>query len=282
MVVDIQEFQQKDGRLVEKIICQNGFFYIDKCDLDIIDKYTFEVQRAGGQTSLMHPRTSIKIDGRWKPSSYAQCYYLKHKGVYLPKGLVLDHINGVELDNIKENLYPVTIQQNGYNQFKQGYTINLKGGKNGSKHTNYFATLKVKTSKGSVLKRFPRCLREDEVAKQQHILETQWFKQTYPNIFYMFDFTEWRRNDIDFLCKEREGVWSKVDAIKAFLMQDKFRLNPWYWCRFDLFDLYNSYGVTYPKENIDWFLDDDGAMRFMNGVLCRPFNWGTNQNRVNL
>lgn len=284
MIKDIQEYVQKDGRIVEKIICKNGFFYIDKRDLDIIESHTFEVQVAGGQTNIVAPRTQIKVDGKWHSVTFAQLYALKYFGALHPDNKVMDHKNGVELDNISSNLQLVTTQQNGYNQFKQGYTINLKGGANGATHTNYFATTAIRdrvNNKKITIRPFPVTQREDVVAKQQYMLENDWFKQKYPQIYYAFDFPQWRRNDIAFVQEEREGKFTNADVVRRFLCQDEIRLNPWYWCRYNLFELYAQYGISYPHENRDWYLDEDGAMRFKNDTLCRPFNWGINTNRVN-
>ncbi len=284
MVLDIQEYKQQNNRVVEKIICKNGFFYVDKKDLDIINQYTFEVHPAGGQTTMTTPRASFKIDGAWHSVTFAQLYCLKYYGELHPKGLFIDHKNGSELDNVSSNMNLVNIQQNGYNQFKQGYTINFSGGLNGATHTNYFATVAfrdMKQNKKVTIRPYSRVFREDEVAKQQYDLENSWFKKHYPDLYYPFDFIHWRRNDLYFLQLEREGLVTEKDAIRLFLMQDKFRLNPWYWCRFNLFNLYKKFGITYPQEGIDWYINQDGEMCFMNGELCRPFKRGINQNRVN-
>lgn len=283
MVLDVQEYTQKDGRVIEKVICKNGFFYIDKDDIDIIEHHTFEVLKAGGQTTLTTPRTSIKqVNGKYKVTTFANCLVQKYN--INTTNCILDHKNGLEIDNIKPNLCTATVQQNGYNQFSQGYTINKAGGKNGAKHTNFFATIKVKnlqSNKCSIYRPFGAVRREDVVAKQQNYLENDWLFYNHPNVFYPFTFTDWRRNDIDILVEEREGRLSKNESIKAFLMQPKYKDNPWYWCRYDLFSLYQTYGVTYPVENKDWYIDENGMMRFENGDFCRPFSWGINVARVN-
>lgn len=91
---------------VVKIYFRNveGFFLIDKDDLEKISKHTWYLNRNGYAESRTYQKEHIKAHHEviGKP----------------PKGLVTDHINRNRLDNRKCNLRHVTYRENGLNRGK--------------------------------------------------------------------------------------------------------------------------------------------------------------------
>ena len=284
MILRKEYYTQKDGTEIIKVFCNNGYFYCDKADEDIIDNHSFEIGKAGSKTNLVVPKTSVRINDRYVTKTFGQMYNKKYYGEYNPDGKVCDHINGVEIDNVSSNLRLASIQQNSYNQFTQGFTVNMRNDKYSQYNTYYSAAVNVAkfpNTKKRTLRPFGCVKDEISACKQQYELENIWLKDYIKDNFVMFDFTTFRRFALDILDLERTGQQSHEEAINTYLMQDHIRTNPWYWFRYSLHKFYDRLGVSEPKLNVDYYINEDNAMAFCGtNQLCRPFKFG-NACRVN-
>lgn len=290
MIIKCIKYKQLDGREIIKAWDPKGFyFYLDAADEDILQKYNISIVKAGSKSNMMVPKaTSIKENNVYRQKSFGQLLTFKYKGVYKIPGIIADHINGLEIDNIKSNIRLVNLAGNGRNQFSQGYTINFKdSASNGQLNTTYLPTIKIRTSTGhKSLRPFGMLKSEKEAAIYQFFAEQQYINGTLPGVDYTlinkrdiinFDFVSYRRFSPEILDRERTGKISKEQAIYEQLK--KFSHNIWYYYRYNLKQLYIDYKIGVPK---NWYEDAEGRLRFLtNGELCCPFERGINVNRIN-
>ena len=254
MVTGIQRFTQKDGLEVLKVRLSptpqfpNGaFFYCEAKDEDLV------LTRPNWSIcSQKHPYVKATAS-----IASASSYYMfhveiarKHLGYY-PEAI--DHFNGLEFDCVDSpNLFSVSTEQNGRNKRSKGYELV------GS--SSFRATIRFYRDR--IYSSYVRNEVEALIARSQ--LEKRYFSD------YCYSFLADRRTDLDLLMHEREGQWTKEQVIREYLTR---RNNPWFFFRYDLREVYQQYGLPFPQEGKDYWLDSEGFMVNKNGVRLVPVDW---------
>lgn len=255
MVTGIQRFTQKDGLEVLKVCLSptpqfpNGsFFYCEAKDEDLV---------------LTHPNWSIcsqkqpYVQARASKASAVSTYQFhtevarKYLG-YSPE--VVDHLNGLEFDCVdRPNLFSVSQEQNTRNRRSKGYIITSSG---------FFRP--QLSYHGSWVHAYTTALNETQALILRNQLEKVYFAD------YSYNFLEDRRTDMDLLMYEREGQWTKEQVIREYLARHS---NPWFFFRYDLREVYQQYGLSFPQEGKDYWFDKSGFMINKDGVRLIPVDW---------
>lgn len=254
MVTGIEKFTQKDGLEVLKVwlaptpqFPNGSFFYCEAKDEDLV---------------RMHPNWSIcsqkqpYIEASASRASAVSKYRFhvevarKYLG-YLPEAI--DHLNGLEFDCVNSpNLFSVSTEQNSRNKRSKGYWRTSK---------NDFYT-SIKYHGKHIWSNSARIEIEALIDRSQ--LEKRYFSD------YSYNFLEDRRTDMDLLMYEREGQWTKEQVIREYLARHS---NPWFFFRYDLREVYQQYGLPFPQEGKDYWLDSEGFMVNKDGVRLLPNDW---------
>lgn len=255
MVTGIEKFTQKDGLEVLKVWLSptpqfpNGaFFYCEAKDEDLI---------------LLHPNWSISdpkqpyVQARASRASAVSTYRFhievarKYLGFY-PEAI--DHYNGIEFDCVNSpNLFSVTQEQNIRNRRSKGYGITASG-------AFYIQII----YHGNLVCPYSTVRNEIQALALRNQLEKVYFAD------YNYNFLEDRRTDMDLLMYEREGQWTKEQVIREYLTRHN---NPWFFFRYDLREVYQQYGLSFPQVGKDYWIAKDGFMINKDGVRLVPNDW---------
>ena len=147
----------------------------------------------------------------------------------------INHINGIEFDNINMNLDKVSQQQNIWCAPSRGYVIAGR---------SFEPRIKVNHQQIRA-----KCTRtEVEAIQSAYQLEMQYED-------YRYDFLKDRRKDIDILDLERTGKISEDEAIYRHVLRYASD-NAWYLYRYNLFDYFADNGIPIPS----YALDSEGFM----------------------
>ena len=92
-------------------LTRGKFAIVDPDDYHRLAKYKWQAMK--GTNTFYASRTE-----RLKPGRKQSCRLMHREIVYIPRGMLCDHINGNGLDNRKANLRPVTPAQNLWNTRK--------------------------------------------------------------------------------------------------------------------------------------------------------------------
>lgn len=255
MVTGIEKFTQKDGLEVLKVWLSptkefpNGsFFYCEARDYDLVVSHL--------NWSISDPKQPYVLAGASRVSAVS--YYRFHLEVArkycneLPEAI--DHYNGVEFDCVnRPNLFSVSTEQNGRNKRSKGYVISASGS---------FRALLILGRE--MLEPYSTVRNEVQVLALRNQLEQKYLSD------YNYNFLADRRTDLDLLMHEREGQWTKEQVIREYLTRHN---NPWFFFRYDLREVYQQYGLSFPQEGKDYWLDSEGFMVNKDGVRLLPVDW---------
>lgn len=242
MVEKIESYTQKNGNEVLKVHIKVSadtpeelkYFYTDASNLDLVEKYSWRVNK-GIQTNPVVTMIYKHLPNA-KGLLFHREYAYKVLGYYPD---YIDHINGLEIDNIDENLNVVTNQQNAFNRPTKGYGYN-KRRPNG--FTIRLSNNGKEKSGGAYPNEF-ECIKD--ITK----------KRADFGITYDYNFLKDRRGELDLLDLERTGVVSEEEAtyrhVRRFI-----DTNPWYVYRYNLQEYCKDNNIVIP----DFRLDEQGFM----------------------
>lgn len=227
-VKGIEEYRQKNSVDILKVLLKptqkfsRGYYYCDASDEELVRSYTWCL------LSQKEPYVVAVI---------GDCYSRQMKRFHREKALnilnrypdYINHIDGIEFDNIDRNLDVVTSQQNQWCKASKGYYIDGKSFQPRiAVNSQYICAKCVKT--------------EVEVCQSTYQLELHYED-------YRYDFLRDRRNDIDILDLERTGQISEEEAIYRHVL--RYADNAWYIYRYNLFDYFNEYHLPVPAFSTD-------------------------------
>lgn len=255
MVTGIYRFRQQDGLEVLKVWLSptpqfpNGsFFYCEAKDVDLV--------LAHKNWSISNPKQPY-VRAKASSASAVSGHYFFHVEIarkylgYLPEAV--DHYNGIEFDCVNSsNLFSVSTEENTRNKRSKGYELV------GS--SSFRALLRFH---GNVIRSNP-ARTEVEALVDRSQLEKRYFSD------YSYNFLEDRRTDMDLLMYEREGQWTKEQVIREYLRRHD---NPWFFFRYDLREVYQQYGLSFPQEGKDYWIDEEGFMIGRTGKRLLPEKW---------
>ena len=229
-VLKIEKYRQLNGEDVLKVILKStksflkGYFYCDSCDEELVKQYSWHLQNQrqpyvvafclGMQNLLFHREKAFNILN----------YYPDY----------INHINGIEYDNVDRNLDVVSQQQNCWSKVSKGYSLHVRG-------------FEPRIVINSCLI-WGKCVRtEIEAVLSVYQLELQYED-------YHYDFLKDRRKDIDLLDLERTGKISEEEAIYRHVL--KYADNAWYYYRYNLADYFKDNHLKVPafSTDIDGFM----------------------------
>lgn len=153
----------------------------------------------------------------------------------------IDHINMIEIDNVDENLNPVTHQQNHFNRFTRGYLIDTR-----YKPVIFRARIKID---GNLCYPFKTVRSEADACNVQNYAEQVYLREKLGTQYYMFDFKKYRRDSQDILDLERTGKISEEEAIYQHIL--RYSNNAWYYYRYGLQDYFKQYHIPTPQYSLD-------------------------------
>lgn len=148
--------------------------------------------------------------------------------------MAINHINGVEFDNVNQNLDKVSQQQNLWCKPSRGYWFTGRS----------FCPCIMVNSHAIYAK---RTRTEAEVCQSAYQLELQYED-------YRYDFLKDRRKDIDILDLERTGLISEEEAVYRHVL--RYADNAWYYFRYNLTRYFADNHIPVPAYSID----SDGFM----------------------
>ena len=239
-VQKIEEFQQKNGIYILKVICKptskfpNGFFYAPAEAFDLVQKYTWCLNQQGNGVYVI---ANTGSDYFRKTICFHKELFKFYQGYDWEDEI--DHINMIEFDNTDNNLNAVLHLQNHYNHFTKGYN-----------YDNNWGTFRpcVKINSRSY-RPFSVISREDETCIKQNYLEQVILREKLQDQYYMFNFFKYRRGSEDLLDLERIGVLSEEEATYRHIL--RYADNAWYMFRYGLEDYYKQNHIPIPQYSLD-------------------------------
>lgn len=260
-IQEIKEYRQKDGTDILKVIMKPtkfisnwNYFYCNTKDIDLVEKYNWCIECSRGKLFRVSYRTN-RTNG-----SYRRHLLLHRELAYKYLGYYpdcIDHINLLEIDNIDANLNIVTRQQNRCNTPSKNYDLNTRD-----------KTFRVRvTLYGKRISLYSYIRTEVEASKLAHLAETDYLRGILKDDYYMYDFLQDRRNDLDILDLERTGIISAEEATYRHVIRYA-KDNAWYYYRYNLEQYFRDNHIPVP----DFTTDERGFMRhpITNQLLC-PF-----------
>lgn len=210
-----------------------GYFYCDSEDEDLVKSHTWFIRQCN---------KNIRVEARnnWKDFCFNQELALKYLGYYPD---YLDHLNGVDIDNVDNNLNIVTQQQNMFNTPVRGYDI---------RSSSFYPRI---TYNKKIIRPFGVCHSELEACRLTYLAETDYLRSLMQDDYYMYDFLKDRRDDLDILDKERTKKISSEEATYKHVMRYA-KDNAWYYYRYNLAEYFKDNHIPVP----DYDLDDKGSM----------------------
>lgn len=158
----------------------------------------------------------------------------------------INHINGIEFDNVNMNLDVVISQQNCWCKPSKGYGIVRR---------SFQPNVKV-----NYRKIYAKCTRtEVEAIQSAYQLEV-----TYED--YRYDFLKDRCKDTDIFDLERTGKISEDEAVYRHVCRYA-KDNAWYVYRYDLFEYFRDNHLSVPAFSID---SDDFVCHSVTGQRLCP------------
>lgn len=243
-VVKIEEYRQQNGDDILKVYCKptkkfpegKNFFYTPADAVDLVKERSWGLIKRTNNVAvaIKKARTTVYFH-RELYNLYRDCCTD-----------CIDHVNMVEMDNIKGNLNVVTAQQNGLNRFNRVYRIDIF-------QSSMSFTPSI-TLNGQINFPFSRMYREDNACIIQNELEQVWLREQLGANWYMFDFKKYRRGSEDILDLERTGQISEEEATYRHIL--KYSDNAWYMLRYGLENYYKEHNIPIPQ----YSLDIDGFM----------------------
>lgn len=230
----IKEYRQKNGEDVLKVILKltknfpKGYFYCDASDEELVRSYTW------GLLSQKEPYVVAVIGSSYSCQTLRFHREKAHNILnYYPD--YINHINGIEFDNINLNLDKVSQQQNCWSKPSKGYKIAGRS----------FQPLIAVNSWHKYAK---RTRTEVEAIQSAYLLEMQYED-------YRYDFLKDRRKDLNLLDMERTGQISDEEAVYRHVLRYAAD-NAWYIYRYNLFSYLKENCIPVPA----YALDSEGYM----------------------
>lgn len=224
-----------------------NYFYCSAENINLVQSYCWLLHQNRKNIEV------VALDSQRNHYQFHRELANKHLGYYPD---CLDHINGVEFDNVNLNLNIVTPQQNSFNRPTRGYKSNKKSNVFYPRITcsQIFWHTSVKT--------------EIEACIIQYELETTYLKSLMGDHYYMYDFLKDRRNDLDILDLERTKKISSYSATYQHVLKYA-KDNAWYYYRYNLANYFRDNWIAIPK----YSLDSQGFMVHpITGQYLCPFN----------
>ena len=230
-VLEVEQYRQLNGEDILKVILKptqrfpDGYFYCDASDEKLVRNYTWRLQ------SQKEPY----VVAYYRDMGQLRFHREKAHNILDDYPDYINHINGIEFDNINMNLDKVSQQQNIWCAPSRGYVIAGR---------SFEPRIKVNHQQIRA-----KCTRtEVEAIQSAYQLEMQYED-------YRYDFLKDRRKDIDILDLERTGKISEDEAIYRHVLRYASD-NAWYLYRYNLFDYFADNGIPIPS----YALDSEGFM----------------------
>lgn len=233
-VLRSEKYRQRNGDDILKVITkptkafpEGAYFYCDASDEELVRRYTW------GLRSQKEPYVVAHIGSRDNQQTlYFHQEKARNKLENYPD--YINHINGIEFDNVNQNLDKVTNQQNQWCRISKGYLI---AGRRFQPH--------VRINSQQIYAKRTRT--EVEAIQSVYQLELQ-------HEDYRYEFIKDRRNDLDLLDMERTGQISEEEAVYHHVC--RYADNAWYYHRYNLADYFKDNHLKIPT----FFTDTDGYM----------------------
>lgn len=249
-VQKIEEYRQKNGTDILKVILKstakfpNGFFYAPADAVDLVRQYTWGLQacRKNQVYVVAHDNDSAYYEAgkRHRDTILFHTKLFEFYNNYKWQGDI-DHINLVEIDNIDQNLEPVTSQQNKFNAMSRSYIINTQ-----VKPASFRAKIGID---GNLYYPYKAVRNEADACNVQNYAEQVWLKEKLGAQYYMFNFFKYRRGHENILDLERTGQISEEEAVFKHIMG--YSNNAWYYLRYGLQDYFKQYHIPIPQYRLD-------------------------------
>lgn len=228
-VLKIEEYRQKNGENVLKVVLKptkvfpkGAYFYCDVSDEKLVEMYIWR---------LNSQRTPYVV-AHFGSSYSCQLLFFHREKTYNIRGYYPDyinHIDGIEYDNVNSNLDEVTSQQNLWCRPTKGYVIARR---------NFRPLIMVNSRRI-----WGKCVRtEIEAIQSAYQLEV-----AYED--YRYEFLKDRRKDTDILDLERTGIISEEEAVYRHVL--KYADNAWFYFRYNLAEYFKDNHLTIPKYSLD-------------------------------
>ena len=194
-VLEVEQYRQLNGEDILKVILKptqrfpDGYFYCDASDEKLVRNYTWRLQ------SQKEPY----VVAYYRDMGQLRFHREKAHNILDDYPDYINHINGIEFDNINMNLDKVSQQQNIWCAPSRGYVIAGR---------SFEPRIKVNHQQIRA-----KCTRtEVEAIQSAYQLEMQYED-------YRYDFLKDRRKDIDILDLERTGKISEDEAIYRHVLR---------------------------------------------------------------
>ena len=232
-VKGIEKYRQQNSEDVLKVILKptqkfpEGYFYCDACDEELVKNYTWCIH------TQRYPYVIANLGSSYNQQT-KQFHQEKAFNILDEYPNYINHINGVEFDNVNQNLDKVTNQQNSCARPSRGYLI---AGRSFQPH--------VAVNSRQI---HAKCTRtEVEAIQLAYQLELQYED-------YRYDFLKDRRKDADILNLERTGRISEEKAVYHHVC--RYADNAWFYYRYNLTEYFRDNHLKVP----DYAIDEEGYM----------------------
>ena len=232
-VKGIEKYRQQNSEDVLKVILKptqkfpEGYFYCDTCDEELVKNYTWCLH------TQRYPYVIANLGSSYNQQT-KQFHQEKAFNILDEYPNYINHINGVEFDNVNQNLDKVTNQQNSWARPSRGYLI---AGRSFQPH--------VAVNSRQI---HAKCTRtEVEAIQLAYQLELQYED-------YRYDFLKDRRKDADILNLERTGRISEEKAVYHHVC--RYADNAWFYYRYNLTEYFRDNHLKVP----DYAIDEEGYM----------------------
>lgn len=229
-VLNIERYRQLNGTDILKVILkptqrfpEGAYFYADAVDEELVRSYAWFLM------NQRHPYVIANLRSSYNQQT--KCFHReKARNILDDYPDCINHVNGIEFDNINMNLDKVTSQQNQWCKPSRGYAIAVKNFRPYvNANSQHIYTKYVHT--------------EAEACQVAHQLELQYED-------YCYDFLKDRRKDADILDLERTGRISENEAVYRHVLRHASN-NAWYVYRYNLFDYFRDNRIPIPAFSLD-------------------------------
>ena len=232
-VKGIEKYRQQNSEDVLKVILKptqkfpEGYFYCDACDEELVKNYTWCLH------TQRYPYVIANLGSSYNQQT-KQFHQEKAFNILDEYPNYINYINGVEFDNVNQNLDKVTNQQNSWARPSRGYLI---AGRSFRPH--------IAVNSRQI---HAKCTRtEVEAIQLAYQLELQYED-------YRYDFLKDRRKDADILNLERTGHISEEEAVYHHVC--RYADNAWFYYRYNLTEYFRDNHLKVP----DYAIDEEGYM----------------------
>lgn len=233
---NIKDIKLSKNKKYIKVILSNCYFYIDYNDFDIVFKY---------RSSLSYHRNGyIQIVNLSLPKSNNRLMFhrlIVEKYTRLDKSIVIDHINGVGIDNrYSYNLRKVSVKENMKNKFSYMYSTSW----------------------------FDKC----HSFKFQNSYTGKTYNTELDCLYSLYDYLDnaifkielCRSFCLDILDDEIMNELSLDSTFKRIC--ETYLNNAWYVARFNLYDFFNKHNIPIPEFKLNKY----GFMVDETGLMLKP------------